>query len=273
MDIPENWIHSPGIFPYPGNGDNRPLEKSLSRDSTHRSFFTIFARKILRVKLNHNNAQLTNEYMMNAAAKLIQVKDILSYPDWEKDFRDAEDAAVQGSMDFPQTLRRMKVKQKLFDGDRTHPRLIALDALLAKGLTYPGWQADIKQIENMHANVPYLARSDIGFNSRLKNLEYFQYLHEHLDSANEEDKYEEAPPVPRAISPTSSASSGKQDETANNPLGTCNICGDEPNSHAFIPCGHLATCEECASKVMRRDTRCPVCRGSALDAVRIFLTS
>jgi len=22
MDIPENWIHSPGIFPYPGNGDN-----------------------------------------------------------------------------------------------------------------------------------------------------------------------------------------------------------------------------------------------------------
>jgi len=23
MDIPENWIHSPGIFPYPGNGDNR----------------------------------------------------------------------------------------------------------------------------------------------------------------------------------------------------------------------------------------------------------
>jgi len=23
MDIPENWIHSPGIFPYPGNGDNK----------------------------------------------------------------------------------------------------------------------------------------------------------------------------------------------------------------------------------------------------------
>jgi len=25
MEIPENWIHSPGIFPYPGNGDNRFL--------------------------------------------------------------------------------------------------------------------------------------------------------------------------------------------------------------------------------------------------------
>jgi len=29
MDIPENWIHSPGIFPYPGNGDNKFLLKEF----------------------------------------------------------------------------------------------------------------------------------------------------------------------------------------------------------------------------------------------------
>jgi len=40
MDIPENWIHSPGIFPYPGNGDNKapfPRAKQIKLSLLHSS--------------------------------------------------------------------------------------------------------------------------------------------------------------------------------------------------------------------------------------------
>jgi len=30
MDIPEYWIHSPGIFPYPGNGDFVVTNRGIS---------------------------------------------------------------------------------------------------------------------------------------------------------------------------------------------------------------------------------------------------
>ena len=202
--------------------------------------------------------------------KLREVREILAYKGWEIDYRDAEDANTERSYstDFPKALRKLKVKQKMHDGDRTHPRLVALDAVVQKGLTYPGWKADVQQIEKMHADVPYLARSDIAFNSKVKALEYSQYLYENAGTVeDDEDEEDEIAPEPRAVSPARS----DEDAGASNPLGECIICGDETKSHAFIPCGHLCACEECASKVMRRAPRCPVCRCSALETVKIFL--
>jgi hypothetical protein len=69
----------------------------------------------------------------------------LSYKGWEKDLSDAEDAHEQRSYsaDFPKVLRKMKVKQKLHEGDRSHPRLVALDAIVPM-LSYPGFEADVE---------------------------------------------------------------------------------------------------------------------------------
>ena len=207
--------------------------------------------------------------------KLRQVAEMLAqngYQGWEADFRDAEDAHNERSysMDFPKALRKLKVKQKLHEGDRSHPRLVALDAIISKGLTYPGANAEIAQIEKMHAEVPYMARSDIGFNSKVKALEYSQYLYANSTEIMEE----EIVPAPRAVSPQAEneiQNHGAEDVRTSNPLGLCIICGDETKSMAFIPCGHLCACSECASKVMRRSPRCPVCRCSALETIKIFL--
>ena len=193
--------------------------------------------------------------------KLQEVRQSLSYRGWEVDFQDAEDAHKERehSTDFPKALRKLKVKQKIHEGDRSHPRLVALDAIIKKGLTFPGWEADVRQIEKMHADVPYFSRNDIGFNSKLRALEFSQRMHEQ-------------PGVPEQnIAKDQVQARRNTASDASNPLGSCIICGDEARSHAFVPCGHLCACEGCASKVMRRDARCPVCRASSLETVHIFL--
>ena len=156
----------------------------------------------------------------------------------------------------------------MHEGDRTHPRLVLLDAVLAKGLSYPGAQAEIYQIEKYHQEVPYMARSDIGFNSKLKALEYRQYLYTNSEGTVVD---EEVTPTTRSVSPQIEPKN--QNLCKDDALGLCIICGDETKSMAFIPCGHLCACSECASKVMRRSPRCPGCRCSALETLKIFLPS
>jgi len=55
------------------------------------------------------------------------------------------------------------------------------------------------------------------------------------------------------------------------------ICLDRPQSHALLPCGHLALCEPCSAKVVEQsalpsDRLCPVCREPAQQAVRVYVT-
>lgn len=41
----------------------------------------------------------------------------------------------------------------------------------------------------------------------------------------------------------------------------CVICYDVPRSCFFVPCGHCATCQDCANRIMEVETRvCPICR-------------
>lgn len=211
--------------------------------------------------------------------KLEEVRKLLSYADWEIDYRDAEDSYNEReySTDFPKALRKLKVKQKLHDGDRSHPRLVALDATIRKWeegsinihnkllAFYPGWEADVKQLEKMHADVPYLPRSDIAFNSKLRALDFSQRMYEQTGEVVDHGQQEqEKTPDAATLRATNAAE-------ASSPLGLCTICGDETKSTAFIPCGHLCTCESCAKKVMRRNSRCVICRCNAVDTVQIYL--
>ena len=48
----------------------------------------------------------------------------------------------------------------------------------------------------------------------------------------------------------------------------CRICYDREANIVFVPCGHLATCGNCASAF--RD--CPVCRAPIQHAVKTFMS-
>merc|ERR1711879_828250 len=42
-------------------------------------------------------------------------------------------------------------------------------------------------------------------------------------------------------------------------LGECCVCLDRGKSHAFLPCGHLCACMECAAFLAARGAPCPIC--------------
>ncbi|KAF8563457.1 hypothetical protein P879_10088 [Paragonimus westermani] len=48
--------------------------------------------------------------------------------------------------------------------------------------------------------------------------------------------------------------------------GECHICRDSPINCVILPCGHMATCMDCA----RRLPTCPICRKPVCQTVRVF---
>lgn len=49
---------------------------------------------------------------------------------------------------------------------------------------------------------------------------------------------------------------------------TCKICLEEPVSIVFLPCGHLASCVNCAPMLRR----CPICRTFIKGTVKTYLS-
>ncbi|XP_060069244.1 baculoviral IAP repeat-containing protein 3-like [Ylistrum balloti] len=49
--------------------------------------------------------------------------------------------------------------------------------------------------------------------------------------------------------------------------GLCKICMDKNSNTVFLPCGHLATCAECASSLRT----CPLCRMHIHGTVKVYL--
>ena len=50
----------------------------------------------------------------------------------------------------------------------------------------------------------------------------------------------------------------------------CVACCQRPANHAFIACGHLCACRDCARSIMSINARCPMCRAEATAAIRVF---
>ncbi len=57
-----------------------------------------------------------------------------------------------------------------------------------------------------------------------------------------------------------------QDIHADNSSAECIICMDATSTHAFVPCGHKCSCEECASKLHT----CPICRAAIERVIKIY---
>ncbi|KAK6939675.1 protein of unknown function DUF4793 [Dillenia turbinata] len=53
----------------------------------------------------------------------------------------------------------------------------------------------------------------------------------------------------------------------------CVICYDEPRNSFFVPCGHCATCYDCAQRIMDEENKvCPICR-RYIHKIRKLITS
>eukprot|EP00984_Skeletonema_dohrnii_P026584 scaffold15925_cov94-Skeletonema_dohrnii-CCMP3373.AAC.2 len=75
----------------------------------------------------------------------------LTYPGWEKDWNIAVDNYKQGhKLDCYGMTFCLAEKQRMYKGDRSHARLVALDSLQ---LTYPGWRADAEKYEQRHVGI------------------------------------------------------------------------------------------------------------------------
>ncbi len=59
---------------------------------------------------------------------------------------------------------------------------------------------------------------------------------------------------------------GRRIENSNSNTNSCVICLDQIPNMTFIPCGHLATCESCSSRVQD----CPICREKIVNRQKVF---
>ncbi|KAL7541493.1 hypothetical protein ACHAWF_006950 [Thalassiosira exigua] len=70
----------------------------------------------------------------------------LSFPGWQKEVTKAFDQHREG-WHVEYFRSSLPERQRMSEGDRSHPRLLALDSMK---LTYPGWEEDVKEAEKEH---------------------------------------------------------------------------------------------------------------------------
>lgn len=59
---------------------------------------------------------------------------------------------------------------------------------------------------------------------------------------------------------------GKNINDSDSDTNSCVICLDQKSNTTFIPCGHVATCETCSTKVQQ----CPVCRETITNIQKLY---
>ena len=172
-----------------------------------------------------------------------------TYPGFEDDLDSvrAEDP-IQYHCDstFKKWKERCTISQKVYDGNfEDHEALVQLNELI---LSYPGWEIDFKEAtdylkENGYEDWPTL------FDYRINGMENKQAVYEGSKKAEEDKK------------------------KANNPskhLGTCAICFEAPQTHVFVPCGHVCACKECSMRVMAKNKKCPICNKVSKMTMELF---
>ena len=70
----------------------------------------------------------------------------LMFESWEQEFENAIEAHRNG-FSIGYHMFALQERQRMFEGDRSHPRLVALDTLK---LSYPGWEEDANVAEKQH---------------------------------------------------------------------------------------------------------------------------
>ena len=51
----------------------------------------------------------------------------------------------------------------------------------------------------------------------------------------------------------------------------CDLCMDVPKTEAFVPCGHVFACKQCAQKLVSATGVCPVCSQEVSSTLRVYI--
>jgi hypothetical protein len=162
-------------------------------------------------------------------------------------------------------------------GDRSHPRLRALNILMGSGLTYSGWQSDVRKAVKAWP-IPS------GFDDWLRKMQKKQDMYMTQHYAHGLNARE--PQLPRSphesdenyltISQKIRCTNNRND-TWNQPAGVqdgdkeCVICMGSKKAYVFVPCGHLCLCYECAASMIQMGSRrCPLCRRISEKIIKVY---
>jgi len=176
----------------------------------------------------------------------------LNYPGYQTDLKAAEKAHLNLPQEFDGRLFEIKEKQKIHEGDRSHPRLVALDNMV---MTYPNWQSDYARAETFHLKYPELFIEKLKGMREKQRIYRGDLLRQEVEAATIKEKEE----------PQSSS----DDLTDNNRI--CIICCQFEKTHAFVPCGHLCVCENCV-EITLETKMCPICRQKTSQAIKVYFS-
>lgn len=168
---------------------------------------------------------------------------LFNYTGVDNDKREAENLLLRYPLLFEKKLESMHRKQRLFNGDRSHPQVIALDAMK---LTYPGWEHDVKTALRCHCEFPSIFDEKLQGMNNKEQAYKMQVIREQLE--HQADK-------------TSILKN----------RGTCIICLERSSTYAFVPCGHLCICDHCTSFENVCD-KCPICRNHSQQVMKVFVS-
>jgi hypothetical protein len=168
---------------------------------------------------------------------------LFNYTGVDNDKKEAENLLLRYPLLFEKKLESMHRKQRLFNGDRSHPQVIALDSMT---FSYPGWEHDVKTALRCHCEFPSIFDEKLQGMNNKEQAYKMQVIREQLE--HQADK-------------TSILKN----------RGTCIICLERSSTYAFVPCGHLCICDHCTSFENVCD-KCPICRNHSQQVMKVFVS-
>ena len=96
-------------------------------------------RPLLLILLAHGAAAISLD-------DILRVERTLTFPGWRRLARETRHDYILYPYSASDGLETMKLKQRMHDGDRSHPSIVALDETKAS-LSYPGWRSDAAKAE------------------------------------------------------------------------------------------------------------------------------
>ena len=79
-------------------------------------------------------------------AEILEVERSLTFPGWRRLAERTRGLYTRRPTSVPRSLKLMRLRQRLQDGDRSDPRIVMLDSLKGS-LSYPGWRGDAAKAE------------------------------------------------------------------------------------------------------------------------------
>lgn len=71
------------------------------------------------------------------------------------------------------------------------------------------------------------------------------------------------------VVPIQTINLNESNESNDSKSGNCSICLVEKNSHVFLPCGHICSCDTCSKNFISK--ACPICRKIVQNIVKIYI--